>query len=930
MIKQQQFYVFRINSARLKESNYDINLTIKEARDNKELISLGDSELLRQIRDYDQIDINYLDNLLYLKNTIKKFNSSEKHIKRLVEIQNIIDDILFIPEVVVVNIRTNSQYNKMFLNNIKINGQVFKRFIVGSGHSRNSKTIFVEEETLNRIKPKLENGYDKSKELSPSKYNAYFGLYSSNTYKVSNLKFCVVKDLIINIERDVDFVCQDDDKNFKVKKIENHSIELKPHDGEGLITLNGTKAWCKDLKVEDYIPSFFGIRNSYIKGMLINFPVEDYYNSLESSLFIDVWGDTRDAKDYDIFLTASQIKLWKSYKSLEDFTENLEKNNLSWGVCHVAPNKDEHYHLTNYQYLQTLDMNENDIKELCKFNIEWFKDILGADPIHTALYLLGKGVNAVSDIDDINNPLVKAILLNNKLANDPYIKNKINNSIRKRIQNTYAGRILVRGNYQTMLADPYSLCQGIFSKEPDNCKGLLAEGEHYSAYWNKYSVKKVDACRSPLTHYSEHNILNLKDDEFTKKWYKYQTTGIIYPTVGLDTIRHADSDFDLDIVFTTSDSTFLKCVYKDTLPITYEKKSTPTAIITDVNLFQADLLSFNNDIGMITNYSTEMYAMLKRFNKGSKAYNEILNRLKITRMLQGNAIDKAKGIQVEEFPRSWVRYQHITYKDEYDKEGNLIKEADILEVIKHKKFLNKLVINKKPYFQGYIYPKYRKQFKSYISKAELYCKITFGCTLDELKNKDNKTKEEKDFFRFHYKNTPLDISPCVMNLLCEYMEGIGEDIKKDIKTNFNNIEEIISILKDNSVPFNNDIFEKILVLYNRFCDIKRTHAKTVKQSGDKIDQESYEALQMFYEKIRNEAYQQCSNTVELINYVVKIVYELYPKDKKDFLWDVFQEDVLVNVIKNKQDIVYFPVLNEGGDIEYLGNKFKLEEVKFDI
>jgi hypothetical protein len=124
--------------------------------------------------------------------------------------------------------------------------------------------------------------------------------------------------------------------------------------------------------------------------------------------------------------------LWKNYKSLEDFTENLKKNNLSWGVCRVAPDRDEHYHLTNYQYLQTLDMNQNDIEELCKFNIQWFKDILGADPIHTALYLLGKGVNTIENIDDINNPIVKAILLNNKLADDPYIKNKINISERNR------------------------------------------------------------------------------------------------------------------------------------------------------------------------------------------------------------------------------------------------------------------------------------------------------------------------------------------------------------------------------------------------------------------------------------------------------------------------------------------------------------------
>lgn len=942
MIKQQQFYVFRVNSARLKESDYNIKLAVKQARNNKELISLGDSELLRQTRDYKEllkqikdnksIDVNSLNELLKKKKQIKKQKSSDENIKALNKIQDKIDKILFVPEIIVLIIRTTSQYKKMFYDHITINGKNFKRFICGSGHSRNSKVLFVEEETLNKIRPKLENGYDKTKELSPNKYNAYFSLYSSNTYKVRNLKFCVVKDLLVNIKRTVDFVFQDEKKSW-VETLENHPIELKPHDGEGLITVRGAEKWSNDLDI-DYTSGFFGVRNSFIKGMLITFSISEYIESVsKTSKFVDAWGKTRDANDYDIFLTTSQLKLWKNYNSLEDFTANIDKNNISWGVCRVAPNKDNHYCLTNYQYLQTLNMNEDDIKDLCQFNINWFKDILGEDAIHTALYLLGKGVNKINNMNDINNPMVKAILLNNKLANDPCIKNKINNSIKKKIKQTYAGKLLVRANYQTMLADPYSLAQNIFGEKPENCKGLLAEGEHYSSYWNNYGEKQVDACRSPLTHYSEHNLLNLKNDDETNNWYRYQVSGIIYPTIGLDTIKHADSDFDLDIVFTTSEPVFLRCAYKDMLPITYEKKTAPTIILTENDLFEADLLSFNNEIGIITNYSTEMYAMLLQFHKGSKAYNTMLERLKITRMLQGNAIDKAKGVKVQDFPETWIKRQKIIYKDVYDKEGKLIKKADTIDQIEEKKFLNKLVIDRKPYFQGHIYPKVMKKYKDYINKYEMYCKITFGCTFEELKNKKNKTKEENDFFRFYYKNIPVNVSSCVMNKLAWYMEGVGEEIKKDLKSSLDNIDdEIVNILTNNTIDFNEETFKKILSLYHTFCKSKRTHEKTVQQSksNNKKDEESYQDLQMFYKEIRNKAYQKCSNTSELMNYVVEIVYKLYPKDKKDFLWDVFQNDVLVNVFKNKQEKVYFPIIDQEGDIEYLGNRFKLQEVNYDI
>ena len=227
--------------------------------------------------------------------------------------------------------------------------------------------------------------------------------------------------------------------------------------------------------------------------MLISYPVDEYTNEISGTCkFIDAWGVERDSKDYDIFLTTSQLKLWKNYKSLEEFTKNCEDNNLSWGVCHVAPQRNNNYCLTNYQYLQTLDMEDKDIEELCKFNVDWFEDILGADAIKTALYLLGKGVEKIENIDDIHNPIVKAILLNNTLAKDTYIQTKIMNSIRKKIQHSYAGKVLVQGGYQTMLADPFSLCQNIFGEKPEDCTGLLNEGEHYSAYWNSKNVTSVE------------------------------------------------------------------------------------------------------------------------------------------------------------------------------------------------------------------------------------------------------------------------------------------------------------------------------------------------------------------------------------------------------------------------------------------------------
>ena len=43
-------YVLKINSSRLRNSDWDMKISLNEARENEELITLGDSQLLRFIR----------------------------------------------------------------------------------------------------------------------------------------------------------------------------------------------------------------------------------------------------------------------------------------------------------------------------------------------------------------------------------------------------------------------------------------------------------------------------------------------------------------------------------------------------------------------------------------------------------------------------------------------------------------------------------------------------------------------------------------------------------------------------------------------------------------------------------------------------------------------------------------------------------------
>ena len=58
--------------------------------------------------------------------------------------------------------------------------------------------------------------------------------------------------------------------------------------------------------------------------------------------------------------------------------------------------------------------------------------------------------------------------------------------------------------------------------------------------------------RSPLTHYSEINVERLSKTKEMEKWYKYIYSGVIYSIYDIATVKHADSDFDGDIVCSTN------------------------------------------------------------------------------------------------------------------------------------------------------------------------------------------------------------------------------------------------------------------------------------------------------------------------------------------------------------------------------------------
>ena len=933
MNNNRQLYTMKFKSSRLKEYDYDIELTSQQAKINGELIALSDNQILRSIRKITGKKINYelLEQWYQERDELKKQIHTKENSDRIIELQNDILNELYIPEYITIVMEHNTHYKYLFNNGLTLNHNKYFRLSSSSSQSRVSTVVFCKENIIDNLNEILDNGRDKNKPLCPSKYNAYRGLSGSSTKIVSTPRFCVVPDYETSKLVKVNFVTETDD-NEDDKIEENKEIELKFNrfDGQGLIKPNKALEWSKELGL-DYVPGQWCIRQNFLKGQLTVFDVDLFCKEKNNGNYIieTIYKDKNnkpikvDLRDIDVIISESQFKLWNSF-DFEQYKNNCEINELYWGVALVSPKEPNDILSMNYQFLQTLNLSKEDIEEVCKQFVEWVQGINFNNIYHILLFLMGENItnkSIKSFFENNDNYWLKSLVINHNLKYDKYIKNKIYKYIKNIIKRGCLGEIILDGNFQVLVSDTFAQMQHICGQ---NVTGLLKENEYYCNYWNKKGVDTVDSMRAPLTYKSEHLQLNLvKDDENINednkkyyKWYYYcKDGGVIVNIHGHETLNWAGSDFDMDIIATTSNKCIIDSIFKDELPVVYEAPKPKPVVFNEEDLFNADKFAFGSIIGSITNKSTSAYALLPLFKEDSNEYKTLVNRLKMCTKLQSAQIDKAKiGKEVKGIPNIWIERQKIN-KDDNDK------------VKKEKEFLNSILLDRHPYFFIYLYKNTYYNYNRYVKSNDLSCRQKFGISLNELIDKEDKNDIEKSFVNAYNKFLLVINSNSVMNLLCKYIESIDFNIKEKLKIKNNN--DLYKLYIDDSIPKNNNIYKKILKQYNSFMrELKDLNNMGINGSFDKLkyNDESNEIIINIYDIFRNKMLNICSNALELTNYLVEIFYCEYKNSNKDILWNSFGEYIFNN-IKNKNDKpILFPVPSDKGNIIYLNKKYKLKKV----
>lgn len=915
-----QRFIIRLHSKRLRNSKWKLNLTLNEARANEEIISLASSTAIRMIDDItgNSDKTKEISQIRKEISDLRKKDNSLENKKKIKQKYEELDKIQFMPHYVNVVIDKQSDYKKMYKNGFELNGKTYHRLLGTTGGVKNSTIVFVSEEVYDKIKIRIDNGRNLDKKIVPAKLEAYKALTCSSSIPVSTPKgILVVHDCELHFKEDVILLDDSGDGDSpKMTTEKSYDVSVIDNDGYGLILPSAMKRWAEELG-EDYLPSGMCIRNSWVKGMV--FPVDfiDFNNKVvKGDGFVkDVWGNTYNINDIELVLTTSMLKLWDSYDSIEHYLECCEKNGYGFSITKVCPETLENERYTNYQFIQTYELDDKELNTLIQPTIDKYKDILGMNYEKSLLFLRGLNMKK-GEFSNIDEDYIKALSIDKRLINDPFIRSKIHKMLRKQIDKAKTGVLRVRGNYQIVSGDVYMFMEHMFGLEPN---GLLKSGCNYSKYWNDMGVDRVACFRAPMTSHNNIRVLELKNTEEMQYWYRYMKTVILFG--GWDTATHAlnGMDKDADGVMST-DNEILVNKHRVELPIVCLQKSATKIVPTEDDLYNANINGFGDDIGTTTNYITSMIDLLASFEKVSDEYNELSYRIICGQQFQQNAIDKTKGIICKPMPKTWYDYHSckIYKEDVIDKDTGEVKVTrDDEETTKKKEFLQRILVDKKPYFMCYIYPQEMKKYKEYISSINMKCLKRFRLTLDELASKSNKSIEELDFINKFNTKMPVSMSNGLVNRIAWKIEGEFDGILSKMNTD---IDFDYEILKSKDVEYKISTYNNIKNLYNKY---KTTLTEYMQQSkSDRVSKdESMVKRALMKNEFKKQAYCICNNKYELCNILIDLCYS--KNNNKQFVWDIVGDVIAENLLKLNDGKCNVIVEDNKGDIEFSYNNYSL-------
>ena len=934
MAKQQktQQYIYKINSSLLKQNNWELELPLSDARKIPGVVvSLADSQILTWINELNGTE-DYDSRAKQIKKDIKEIKkqpNSDDNKKKVSEKYTELYDLQFKKDYLCVVFDKKSDYDRAN-KGFKVNGIAYKRLICTTNGVKTSSVVYAADRFVeyngqsvnihDELKRRIANGRNTDVKLSPAKYGAYESLAASASIPVSwprsresNIPggIIVVKDCVVHFK--TNFIEIDDsDPTVEPKVTEKHNEDFENNmsDGCSMMLPHLSKRWNGELNGNsEHTMSGCNMRCAFTKGMALTFDFIRFAEEIigasaehpEKYLIKDYWGKERDIRDADLILTESQLKLCGSYSSWEDYYEKCIANHYTLRVTKTSEEENDDIRQLNYQFIQSLDLTDDDIDELIAPTVNEIKDIMELDPRKSVAYLCGKGLNEKNVIFAEN--IAKALMIDKIAINDPYIRSKIKKMINRRIKDAKIGVLDLHGNFQILSGDLYALCESMFGLEPH---GILKAGKIYSKYWYDEGVDRVLCFRAPMSN--AHSIVaqNICKDKKALDWFQYIDTCIVVN--GWDTMPAALNgfDFDGDLLFTTNNASLIR--RQTNLPaLNCIQTKAPKKVVKEEDIIVSNKAGFGSKIGSITNKITQMTSLMANYAPNSKEYETLRYRTQCGQALQQREIDKAKGILPIPMPKEWYQYG-----------ANIIKPDDSEEIQEKKAFNQTICANKKPYFFMYNYDTERINYQKFIEEVNSKSIGLYGISFEDMLKMDNLSEDAAKFVQYCSAKCPIDMSPSTMNRICRKIEE-----KFDGNFSCEELEFDYSIYKSKNNVRRSSYAEIKGLCEHYLMNLKALNSRKINNEEErKILLEDKDRL---LETLIEDMTSICPNEESLCDILLDICYT--GKMSKTIVWDVCGTQIIKNMLEKHDNTLTYPEKSENADFCCCGTQFSNKTIR---
>lgn len=902
-----QKYIYKIHSSRLRKEKWKLTLPIDEARRNDEVISLADSQVLRWIDEMNGIT-DADDKAKEIKVQIRKIKKEPNNIQNKRKIKKLyseLDALQYKPDYMCLIIDKEKDYYRA-CRGFSINGINYKRLLGTNGGIKNETIVFVSERVHDELARRIDNGRNPEKALVTAKLEAYKALTCSASTPVSMPNgILVVNDCETKFLSDIIYLTDECDGEPMMEERKAQEITLDASDGFGTMMPSLAERWSEELGL-DYVVSGVNTRFSFEKGMVFTFDHVDFAKKIAGEKYIvkDAWGNDVDVRNVELILTTSMVKLWDSYNSCEEYVRTSIENGYTFGIPKTCPKVLENERTLNYQFIQSYDMDDDDIEELISPTMQEIKDVLGGDWRKTILFLKGSGLNE-DNIERLDNDIAKALMIDKRMIDDPFIQSAIYQSIRNRINEAKVGVLKVHGNYSIVSGDPFALCQSIFGLK---VTGLLKSGEIYNQYWADIGSEKLACYRAPMTCHNNIRLVHPASNDEVRYWYRYMKTCTIFNAWDTASAALNGMDYDGDLVMLTDNDVLVRKLKPQPALMCAQRKA-EKRISTDEDFIRSNIESFGNDIGQTTNWITSMFEVRSHFTPESKEYKELSYRIRCGQLYQQNAIDKAKGIICKPMPKSWHDRHTV----------NKIEDDDT------KRFYRSIVADKKPYFMRYIYPSLMKQYNTYIKNTNRNALREFQMTVDEMMSMqfEDLSERQRDFLRYYSYRMPVGVGNCIMNKICRRFE---QEFDGHIGRHNASVKFDYTIMKSGN-EYSTSQFYAIKRLYEDYN--KRLQNYMIFADYERVDEcDSIFEISTMNSDFRRECSSVCPNEQTLCDIILDICYS--KNSTKKFAWSMCGKTIINNLLSKNNFAISFPVIDANGDISYSGEQYSLKTKTIEV